>query len=53
LDHGYVLIWSTEGHSALMALQKHAAQLQAVAAGLPPATINPVDANIPDGWWPR
>jgi hypothetical protein len=53
LDHGYVLIWTTEGHSALMALQKHAAQLQAVAAGLPPATINPVDANIPDGWWPR
>ncbi|MGD0743685.1 MAG: hypothetical protein ABSA45_00885 [Verrucomicrobiota bacterium] len=50
LDHGYVLIWTTEGHSALMALQKHAAQLQRVAAELPPATINPVDANIPYGW---
>ena len=51
LDHGYVLIWTTEGHSALMALQKHAGQLQRVAAELPPTTINPVDASIPDGWW--
>jgi hypothetical protein len=53
LDHGYVLIWITEGHSALMALQKHAGQLQRVAAELPPTTINPVDASIPDGWWSR
>jgi hypothetical protein len=53
LDHGYVLIWTTKGHSALMALQKHAGQLQRVAAELPPTTINPVDASIPDGWWPR
>jgi hypothetical protein len=53
LDHGYVLIWTTEGHSALMALQKHADQLQRVAAELPPTTINPVDASIPDGWWSR
>ena len=51
LDHGYVLIWITEGHSALMALQKHAGQFQRVAAELPPTTINPVDASIPDGWW--
>ena len=53
LDHGYVLIWTTEGHSALMALQKHAGQLQRVAAELPPTTINPVDASFPDRWWPR
>jgi hypothetical protein len=53
LDRGYVLIWITEGHSALMALQKHADQLQRVAAELPPTTINPVDASIPDGWWSR
>ncbi len=53
LDHGYVLIWVTEGHSALMALQKHANQLRRVAAELPPTTINPVDASIPDRWWPR
>ncbi|HXR04112.1 MAG TPA: hypothetical protein VN836_05325 [Verrucomicrobiae bacterium] len=53
LDHGYVLIWTTEGHSALMALQKQAAQLQHVAAELPPTTINPVDASITDGWWSR
>ena len=53
VDHGYALIWSSEGHSALMALQKHAAQLQRVAAELPPTTVNPVDASIPDGWWSR
>lgn len=53
LDHGYVLIWTTEGHSALLALQKHAARLQQVAAELPPTTINPVDASIPAGWWSR
>lgn len=51
LDRGYVLIWMTEGHSALMALQKHAAQLQGAAAELPLTTINPLDASIPDGWW--
>ena len=50
LSYGYVLIWVTEGHSALMALQKHAAQLQRVVAELPPTTINPVDASIPYGW---
>ena len=50
LSYGYVLIWVTEGHSALLALQKHAAQLQRVAAELPPTTINPVDASIPYGW---
>ncbi len=53
LDHGYVLVWMTQGHFALMALQKHAGQLQRVAAELPPTTINPVDASIPDGWWSR
>ena len=51
LDHGYVLIWLTPGHFALMAMQKHADGLQRAAAGLPPATINPVDAGIPNGWW--
>jgi len=53
LDHGYVLIWVTEGHSALMARQKYADQLRRVVADLPPTTINPVDASIPDGWWSR
>jgi len=52
LDRGYVLIWLTKGHFALMALQKYAGPLQRVAAELPPTTINPVDASIPDGWWP-
>jgi len=49
-DHGYVLIWVTKGHSALMALQKNADQLRRVAAELPPTTINPVDARIPYSW---
>jgi hypothetical protein len=49
---GYVLIWRTEGASALMALEKHAAKLQAVAAALPPTTIDPLDARIPETWWP-
>ena len=53
LNRGYVLIWVTEGHSALMTLQKHADQLRRAAAELPPTTINPVDASIPDGWWSR
>jgi hypothetical protein len=53
LDRGYVLIWVTEGHSALMALQKHADRLRRAAAELPPTTINPVDASIPDRWWSR
>jgi MFS family permease len=53
LDYGYVLIWLTKGHSALMALQKHADQLRRVAAELPLTTINPVDASIPDRWWSR
>ena len=52
LDRGYALVWVTEGHSALMARQKQADQLRRVAAELPPTTINPVDARIPDGWWP-
>lgn len=51
LDHGYDLIWETKGHSALMALQKHAATLRKVAAALPPTTINPLDATITDKWW--
>jgi hypothetical protein len=52
---GYVLIWrDPDGQSALMALPKYAAQLSRAAAGLSPATtIDPLDASIPDQWWPR
>jgi hypothetical protein len=53
MDRGYVLIWKTEGHSALLALPQHAEKLRRVAAGLPPTTIDPLDAKIPDAWWPR
>jgi hypothetical protein len=53
LGRGYALIWLDPGHSALMALQKHADKLRRTAAGLPPTTIDPLDASIPDHWWPR
>jgi hypothetical protein len=53
LGRGYALIWLDPGHSALMALQKHADQLRRTAAALPPTTIDPLDASIPDNWWPR
>ena len=50
---GYVFIWQTGGHSALLALPQYAGQLKQVAADLPPTTINPLDAKIPGAWWPR
>jgi hypothetical protein len=53
LDRGYVLIWVTEGSSALLALEKHAAKLRQVAANLPPTTVNPLDATIPEKWWAK
>lgn len=53
LGRGYAVIWLNPGHSALMALQKHADSLRRVAAELPPETIDPVDSKIPDHWWPH
>ena len=53
IERGYVLIWETAGQSALLCLPQHAERLKQVAAGLPPVTINPLDAKIPDAWWPR
>ena len=50
---GYVLIWQNPGQSALLALPKHAEKLKQVAASLPPTTVNPFDAAIPEAWWPR
>jgi hypothetical protein len=50
---GYVLIWETAGHSALLVLPKYAGKFKQVAADLPPTTINPLDAKIPDAWWPH
>ena len=52
-DQGYVLIWQNEGHSALLALPQHAEKLRRIAASLPHATIDPLDAKIPDVWWTR
>ena len=42
---GYVLIWQQEGLSALLCLPEHAALLRQAAAGLPPATIDPLDVR--------
>jgi hypothetical protein len=50
---GYVLIWETKDCSALLAVPQAAEKLQQVVADLPPTTINPLDATIPDAWWPR
>jgi hypothetical protein len=50
---GYVLIWETPGHSALLCLPQHAGKLRRTASELPPSTINPLDARIPDAWWPK
>jgi hypothetical protein len=50
-SRGYVLIWVQEGRSALLALEKHAAQLRAAAASLPATTVEPLDASIPEKWW--
>ncbi len=50
-ERGYVLIWVTEGSSALLALEKHAQHLLQVTAALPPTTIEPLDAAITDRWW--
>jgi hypothetical protein len=50
-DRGYVLIWVTKDSSALLALEKHADRLRAVAAALPPTTIEPLDPAVTDRWW--
>jgi len=49
-ERGYALIWLDRGYSALLALEKHAAFLRKVASELPPTTIEPLDARIPDRW---
>jgi hypothetical protein len=49
-DRGYVLIWQTEGQSALLALKKDAPKLRQVADELPPNTIDPLDPAIPEPW---
>ncbi|MGZ4962050.1 MAG: hypothetical protein ACXWC8_05785, partial [Limisphaerales bacterium] len=51
IGQGYVLVWEQEHVSALMALEKHAAALKAIVRDLPPYTINPLDASIPEKWW--
>jgi hypothetical protein len=48
---GYMLVWEQPEVSALMALEKHAATLRATVQNLPPYTINPLDASIPEQWW--
>ena len=50
-DRGYELVWLQKDVSALLTLQKNAEALRRVAKELPPTTINPLDAAIPEKWW--
>ena len=49
-SRGYTIVWLDEGVSALLVLDKHAAQLKNVATNLPPTTIDPLDPSIPERW---
>ena len=51
-SRGYVTVWQQEGISALVVMNKYAAQLQSIVADLPPFTIETLDASIPDKWPP-
>jgi hypothetical protein len=51
-SRGYELIWLTKGASALMVQEKYADTFHRVAAELPPTTVDPLDATIPEKWWP-
>jgi hypothetical protein len=51
--YGYSLVWIDPGRSALMALSAQADRLRQVAAALPPTTIDPADASLPDRWWKK
>ena len=50
-DRGYALVWQTEGYSALMVKTNFAAKFRKVADELPPTTVDPLDAGIPEKWW--
>jgi hypothetical protein len=46
---GYVLIWRQDNVSALLSAPEHAPLLLQAAAGLPPATIDPLDLRARTG----
>lgn len=46
------IVWAGE-YSALFARRDHAAGLLTYVRNLPARTIEPLDPNIPDAWWPR
>ncbi|MEO5802471.1 MAG: hypothetical protein ABIR24_03010, partial [Verrucomicrobiota bacterium] len=48
---GYSPVWVDENYSGLFTTRKHLAQLRQTAAELPPTTIEPLDPNIPKGFW--
>jgi hypothetical protein len=50
IEKGFVTVWRQEGVSALLALKKHEAVLQKMVEELPPTTIEPLDASIPNSW---
>lgn len=49
-ERGYVTVWREEGVSALLVARKHADRVRRIVADLPPTTVDPLDAHIPDGW---
>jgi hypothetical protein len=46
---GFNMVWQ-DGYSALYASDKHARELGYAVVHLPPITIQPLDAAIPDSW---
>ncbi|MEI9961659.1 MAG: hypothetical protein WDM76_11160 [Limisphaerales bacterium] len=51
--YGYAVVWSDDSFSALLASTNKFAALQQAAQNLPPVTIDPLDARIPQHWWPK
>lgn len=49
-QRGYMQIWESQGYSALFARQSLAMRLLQTAQDLPPETVEPLDATIPDYW---
>jgi|GEM_PF-435596 len=47
---GFDMVW-TDGYSALFARKELVPALREAEKGLPPASKDPLDARIPDGWW--
>lgn len=49
--HGFSVVWTDGISSALLANAKQFPALKQAAENLPPTTIEPLDAQIPQHWW--